>query len=238
VGPDSAGQLRPRFEHVGEDADVLLVAGDLTKCGTPEEADLFADELSDVSVPIVVVLGNHDHHDEQPEAVAERLRRRGLRVLEGDEVVLDVAGHRLGVAGVKGFGGGFAGASGTAFGEVEMKAFIRHSEAVAERLRAALERLAGQGCASRVALMHYAPVPDTLAGEPREIYPFLGSEYLGEAVDLGGADLALHGHAHAGTEHGVTPGGVPVRNVALPVVRTAYRVYELGVPAGAAAGER
>jgi Icc-related predicted phosphoesterase len=129
------------------------------------------------------------------------------------------------VAGVKGFGGGFAGACGSDFGEREMKAFVTHTKDVAHRLEAALAGL--QDADARVALLHYAPVEATLQGERLEIYPFLGSYLLGEAVDRAGADLALHGHAHAGTEKGVTPGGVHVRNVAQAVIRAPYRVYRL-----------
>jgi Icc-related predicted phosphoesterase len=105
-----------------------------------------------------------------------------------------------------------------------MKAFMAHSRQLAEGLGRALKEL---DCDVRVALTHYAPVPDTLAGEPPEIYPFLGSYFLAEAADRGGAALAVHGHAHAGTEKGVTPGGVPVRNVAMPVIQRPYAVYQL-----------
>jgi Icc-related predicted phosphoesterase len=237
VGTDSPPEgLRAKLAQVNDDADVLLVAGDLTKCGTPEEAGRFLDEFTDVAVPIVAVLGNHDHHAGRPHDVSRRLADHGVTVLDGDEVVLSVGGFRLGVAGIKGFGGGFAGASATAFGEDEIKAFVHHSEDVARRLAEALARLAETHCDRRVALTHYAPSPDTLAGERLELFPFLGSQHLAEAVDEGGADLAIHGHAHMGTERGRTPGGVPVRNVAMPVIRAAYRVYELAVPMPVHAG--
>ena len=123
---------------------------------------------------------------------------------------------------MKGFGGGFAGASGAEFGEPEMKAFIRHTKERSEALGSALASLRTD---VRVALMHYAPIRETLQGEPPEIFPFLGSYLLAEAVDRSGADLVIHGHAHRGTEHGVTPGGVNVRNVAQTVIRQAYAVY-------------
>jgi Icc-related predicted phosphoesterase len=126
------------------------------------------------------------------------------------------------VAGTKGFGGGFAGACGSEFGEPEMKAFINHTRELAENLE---RSLAGLDADLRVALLHYSPVEGTLLGERLEIYPFLGSYLLAEAVDRAGADLVLHGHAHRGTEQGVTPGGVQVRNVAQPVIRHAYHVY-------------
>lgn len=228
VGSDSVGTWRPGLAALADDAEVLLLAGDLTKCGTVEEAELFVGELRDVTVPIVAVLGNHDHHADRPHEVTEVLRGRGITVLEGTSAVFEVGGRRLGVAGVKGFGGGFADTAGSAFGEHEMKAFVRHTQIVAGQLAAELERLAAAGCDHRIALMHYAPIGETVAGERREIYPFLGSQLLGEAIDAAGADLAIHGHAHSGIEHGTTPGGIPVRNVALPVIESAYRVYVLG----------
>jgi Icc-related predicted phosphoesterase len=157
------------------------------------------------------------------------LSERGVVVLEGCGVLLDAAGCQLGVAGVKGFGGGFTGKCGSAFGEREMKAFIEHTELVAAQLADALRTV--ENADVLVALTHYSPVPDTLRGEPQEIYPFLGSYQLAHAIDGArggaGADLAVHGHAHSGREQGYTPGGVQVRNVAQPVIRTPYAVYRL-----------
>src|SRR5687767_15381468 len=132
----------------------------------------------------------------------------------------------VGVAGAKGFGGGFPGACGTEFGEPEMKAFMRYSAEAAQRLEKALRSVAAADV--RVAVMHYAPVDSTLRGERLEIFPFLGSYLLAEAVDNAGADIAFHGHAHRGAERGATPGGVRVRNVAQPVIGHAYHVYTLG----------
>jgi Icc-related predicted phosphoesterase len=157
--------------------------------------------------------------------VTKVLEDAGITVLEGEGTVLDCGGRRLGIAGAKGFGGGFAGRCASAFGEPEMKAFVRTTTEVADRLSAALQSL---DCDVRVALTHYSPVPDTLAGEPPEIYPFLGSYLLGQAIDSAPTALAVHGHAHAGTERGTTPGGVRVRNVAHPVIKQAYNVYHLG----------
>jgi Icc-related predicted phosphoesterase len=186
---------------------------------------VLVDEVRDVGVPVVAVLGNHDHHAGTVPAVTRVLRDGGVTVLEGTSTVIEVDGCRLGVAGSKGFGGGFAGACGSDFGEAEMKAFVGHTKALSERLHDALAALDAD---YRVALLHYSPVPDTLAGERLEIYPFLGSYLLAEAIDKAGADLVLHGHAHGGTEKGVTAGGIHVRNVAQPVIRQAYAVYCLG----------
>ncbi|MGW5736667.1 MULTISPECIES: metallophosphoesterase family protein [Streptomyces] len=231
MGLDSHGVLRPAFETLDACADLLLLAGDLTRHGTPEEARVVAQEVTGLPVPVVAVLGNHDHHDDKPQEVTAVLRDAGVRVLEGEGTVVEVGAERVGVAGTKGFGGGFAGRCGSEFGEPLMKEFVRHTRRCAEGLRAALDGLAEAGCATRVALTHYSPVPDTLAGEPLEIFPFLGSYHLAEAIDDAGADLAVHGHAHAGTEHGITSGGVPVRNVAQPVIRKAFHVYHLGTGA-------
>ncbi|MGW7078096.1 metallophosphoesterase family protein [Streptomyces sp. NPDC054866] len=235
MGLDSHGVLRPAFETLPDCADLLLLAGDLTRHGTPEEARVVAQEVAGLPVPVIAVLGNHDHHDERPEEVTAILREAGVHVLEGQGTVVEVDGTRVGVAGTKGFGGGFIGRSGSEFGEPLMKEFIRYTRRRAEGLRASLLDLAEQDCEVRVALTHFAPVPDTLAGEPLEIYPFLGSYLLAEAIDEAGADLAVHGHAHAGTEHGMTSGGVPVRNVAQPVIRKAFNVYHLPGPAMAKA---
>jgi Icc-related predicted phosphoesterase len=224
-GLDSAGTLRPHLEGIADLADLYLLAGDLTRLGHPEEAAVLARELRDVPVPVVAVLGNHDYHSDQEKAVTEVLESAGVRVLEGDATVIDVDGSPVGIAGVKGFGSGFAGACGTDFGEPMMKAFVRHTHEAADRLCGALEELARAGVEHRVALMHYAPTETTLQGERLEIYPFLGSYLLGEAVDRGGADVAIHGHAHGGVEKGFTPGGIQVRNVAQPVIGRAYTVY-------------
>jgi Icc-related predicted phosphoesterase len=222
-GEESAGTLRPCLEHVDRDADVLLLAGDLTKSGDPAQAEVLAKELVGLPVPIVTVLGNHDYHSDRQDEVRAVLERAGVTVLEGEHVVLTLDGADVGVAGGKGFGGGFTGSSGTEFGEPQMKAFIRHSMSLAEDLERALGRL--EGVDMLVALTHYSPVRETLQGEPAEIFPFLGTYLLAEAIDRARADLALHGHAHHGAEKGLTPGGVNVRNVAMPVLRRPYAVY-------------
>ncbi len=221
-GADSAGTLRPHLEHLPERADVFLIAGDLTRCGEPEEAKVLAKELANLEIPTAAVLGNHDYHADRTDEIHRIMTDCGIHMLEGSNLVLDVDGHRLGVTGAKGFGGGFAGACGSDFGEPEMKAFIGHTKAISERVQTLLEE---DDADVRVALLHYAPVEETLRGERLEIYPFLGSYLLAEAIDHAGADLVLHGHAHNGCERGMTPGGVPVRNVAQPVIRYAYGVY-------------
>jgi Icc-related predicted phosphoesterase len=225
LAPDVRGRIRPHLTGIAEHADVLLLAGDLTQHGTVAEAEVVAAEFADLGVPVVAVLGNHDYHCDRQDEITDLLRASGVTVLEGSGVVLDLPGGRLGVAGGKGFGGGFPGRSGSEFGEPEMKAFVRHSRLLAHAIGAALR---GLDADFRVALTHYSPVADTLKWEPPEIYPFLGSYFLAEATDTAAASLHVHGHAHAGTECGTTPAGVPVRNVALPVLHRAYAVYVLG----------
>jgi Icc-related predicted phosphoesterase len=242
VGPDSAELVAEALAPVTQQADVLLLAGDLTRCGEPSEAKVLADALRPVPIPVVAVLGNHDHHADRVDEVVTILTEVGVTMLEGDAVTVDVptrggdaesAGEAteansvvsLGVAGTKGFGGGFSGASAAEFGETEMKTFARSAVALAARLERSLRVVSAAD--RRVALLHYAPIRDTLRGEHPELYPFLGSYLLGEAIDRAGADLVLHGHAHHGAERGRTPGGIPVRNVAQPVLRSAYRVFDL-----------
>ncbi|WP_170990896.1 metallophosphoesterase family protein [Herbidospora galbida] len=223
LDPAQRGTYRARLDGIEERADVLLVGGDLTRHGTLDEGKIVAEEFRGLPVPVVFVLGNHDYHSDVEEEIIAVLREAGGIVL--DDTAETLFDGRLGVVGGKGFGGGFAGKSASEFGEPETKAFVRHTREIADRWRIALK---GLDTEYRVVLSHYSPVKETLAGEPPEIYPFLGSYLLAEAVDAEGADLIVHGHAHAGTEKGMTPGGIRVRNVALPVLRRAYATYCLG----------
>lgn len=235
VGADSRGLVAPGLADVGDHADVLLIAGDLTRVGTIEEIDVFVDELAAVGIPKVAVLGNHDHHDGAADELADRCERGGIVVLEGRSIVINHEGGRLGVAGIKGFGGGFPGTSLSVFGEQEIKDFARCAASNADQLAEALTDLDADRI---IVLLHYSPVRDTLEGEPPEIYPFLGSGLLAEVVDRARVDLVIHGHAHRGTEIGTTPGGVPVRNVAQPVIRDCYRLFHLGSGHPSASGRR
>lgn len=225
AGEDSKGFLAPRLNGIDARADLLLIAGDLTRCGSPDEARVLASELCGVAVPIVAVLGNHDYHSGREDELTAIMRDAGVTVLDGSAIEMALGESSVGIAGTKGFGGGFPGAMGSDFGEPEMKAFMQASQRAADALEVALSSVSDARL--RIALTHYSPVADTLQGERLEIYPFLGSYFLSEAIDSVGAELALHGHAHRGTEHGVTPGGVPVRNVAQPVIGAPFRVYSL-----------
>jgi Icc-related predicted phosphoesterase len=232
-GADAAGSFRPHVQGLAEHADLLLLAGDLSRRGRLDEARLLARELEDAPVPIVSVLGNHDHESDLGDQFRRVLEDVGVRVLEGESTVVELAGGLVGVAGTIGFGGGFPGATCADFGEREMKAFVARARELADSLK---RRLIELDAGVRIALTHYGPVRDTLVGENPEIYPFLGTYLLAEAADEAGADLYVHGHAHHGVEKGRTAGGIPVRNVAQPVIRRAYNVYRLSGPDHRAAG--
>lgn len=225
VGVDGQEHVRGALSGVDEQADALLLAGDLTRCGDPDEARALAEVLEPLALPIIAVLGNHDHHAGSVDELVRTLADAGVRVVEGTALTLQVDGITVGIAGTKGFGGGFAGATITEFGEPLIKEFARCAQAMASRLERALRTL--RGADHRVALLHYAPISATLQGENPQLYPLLGSHLLGEAIDKAGADLVLHGHAHFGTEHGHTPTGIKVRNVAQPVLGRAYALFDL-----------
>jgi Icc-related predicted phosphoesterase len=228
-GADSEGRLRPHLDAAAGEVDVLLLAGDLTHRGRPEEAEVLGRELEGVPFPVVAVLGNHDYHQGEEAAIAEILGRQGIQVLEGTAITLSIGGSQLGVAGAKGFGGGFAGACVTEFGEPEVKAFAVEARRSAHALELALAALDAD---QRIALVHYSPVEGTLLGEHPGLWPFLGSYLLAEAIDRSGATLAIHGHAHAGSLEAVTPGGIPVRNVAQSAIGGPFAILEVQSAAG------
>jgi Icc-related predicted phosphoesterase len=212
-GRDAEKRMRAVFEEVARRVDVLLLGGDLTDFGLPEEAQILVRDLTDVvRVPVVAVLGNHDYEAGKEQELAAVLRDAGVRVLDGDAV--EVCG--VGIVGVKGFGGGFGRGTLEPWGEAGVKRFVH--EAVEEGLK--LERaLARLHTPRRVALLHYAPVRDTVLGEPEEIFPFLGCGRLEEPLNRYGVNAIFHGHAHGGRPQGQTAAGIPVYNVAVPVLR-------------------
>ena len=230
----SHDRLAQHFDGLSDRADFFLLAGDLTQTGHPEEMQVLADDLRKCPVPVIAVLGNHDYHADQVDVVTKILEEAGVTVLEKNSIILNVGGHTVGIAGAKGFGGGFVGACGGDFGEPEMKAFMRHSKKEARDLEQVIKDLQVD---YKVVLLHYSPTAQTLLGEKKEIYPFLGCYYLAEAVDYGQADIVFHGHAHAGFEKGETPGKVPVRNVAQPVIRHAFNIYTLDKKASESVSE-
>lgn len=223
-GAHDTTRIREQFANVHHEADVLLLAGDLTNHGTPEEMRVLAAQLADIPIPVVAIFGNHDVHAECEAEAREILEGAGVIVLEQEVARLDINGVSLGVAGAKGFCGGFRGGCASTFGEREMRMFLAPTIEAADFFESALRALDTD---LRIALMHFAPIPDTLLGERWELFPFLGAHQLGTAIDAAGCDLALHGHAHRGTEKGQTGMGIPVRNVAQAVIKEPYRVIAL-----------
>lgn len=215
----SEGMVRRLLDGVEDEADVLLLAGDLTNLGLVEEMDQLLGELTAYHLPKLAVVGNHDHESDNVETLTAMMKDAGLVVLDGDV-------HELGgveFVGMKGAWGGFGVHRLQPFGERLLKDYIMASVHEAARLEDALQRLHGD---RRVALLHYAPVAATLQGECPEIYPFLGFSLLADALDRHGVDIVVHGHAHHGSPDGMTPGGIPVRNVSRYVLsRTLQRTY-------------
>jgi Icc-related predicted phosphoesterase len=211
VTKDSAGTLRSFFAQAAEAADALLLCGDLTDYGTAEEAQVLADELGAVSIPVVAVLGNHDHQSGTPEKVVAALTRAGVRVLDGEACEIE----GVGIAGVKGFAGGFGRGSLGAWGEPAIKLFVQEALNEAMKLESALAKLR---MPRRIALLHYSPIVGTVEGEPVDIFPFLGSSRLEEPLLRYPVDAVFHGHAHRGTLEARTINGVPVYNVAKPLL--------------------
>ncbi len=221
------GRLRYEFEPVNEQADVLILAGDLTLYGKLDEARILVDELRGVRIPMIGVLGNHDYEMNQEDAITATLRDAGVAMLDGDAITLAVKGRTVGFVGVKGFCGGFGQRLVAPFGEYPLKAFVRVGQTEAEKLDAGLRKLRDDDSVDHlVAVVHYAPIRETVVGESPELFPFLGNSSLCDPIDRYEADVCFHGHAHYGTPFGHTPRGIPVYNVARPLVRT-YVVHSL-----------
>lgn len=212
-GKASRGMLQPLFAALTRlDADILILCGDLTDYGLPEEAAELARELvSGVKIPMVGVLGNHDFESGASVEISQVLSEAGVRLLDGETVEV----HGIGFAGVKGFAGGFGRGALGPWGEEAIKRFVQEAVAEALKLESALARLR---TLTRVAILHYAPIADTVAGEPREIYPWLGCSRLEEPLSRYEVTAVFHGHAHHGTAEGKTLNGTPVYNVSLPLL--------------------
>lgn len=221
----SAGRLETLLGSVHENADVLVLCGDLTDHGTVEEAQVLARELTHIKIPVVAVLGNHDHEAGTPEKVTETLAAADVQMLDGDAVEF----HGVGFAGVKGFLGGFGRSTLGFWGEHAVKSFVQAAIDEALHLETALAHLKTD---KRVVLMHYAPIEATCLGERREIFPYLGCSRLEEPMLRIPVDVVFHGHAHKGTMSGQTTSGIPVFNVAMPLLVGSgsplpYLLYEL-----------
>ena len=215
VHEDSASELRSFFKQAADEADALLLCGDLTDYGTAAEAKVLADELAMLAIPVVAVLGNHDYESGTPEVVVSALTHAGARVLDGG--VCEIEG--VGIAGVKGFAGGFGRGSLGAWGEPVINAFVQEALNEAMKLESALAKLR---TTHRIAMLHYSPVVGTVLGEPPEIYAFPGSSRLEDPLKRYPVDAVFHGHAHRGTLQAHTVTGVPVYNVARPLLQRSY----------------
>ncbi|MBA3347764.1 MAG: metallophosphoesterase [Actinobacteria bacterium] len=212
------------FATVAEQADLVLIAGDLTTHGEPEEAAVLADACRDLPIPVFAVLGNHDYHANRCEELKHVLAGGGITVLDRSYAIAEVNGREIGIAGAKGFVGGFPGAELPDFGEPLLRQVYRETSDEVAGLESALEAISG--CHRQLVLLHYAPIPETLAGEPETIWAFLGSSRLAAPIGAHRPDLVLHGHAHRGTFAGAL-GPVPIRNVAVHVTGKDFELFEL-----------
>ena len=230
-GKSSQGACQTLLSQAAELADILVLCGDLTDYGLPEEAHILAKELSAVKLPIVAVLGNHDYESDKQDEVRQILADAGVTLLDGDACEIE----GVGFAGVKGFAGGFGRGVLGAWGEPVIKAFVHEAINEALKLETALARLHSP---HRIAILHYAPIRETVEGEPVEIFAFLGSSRLEEPLSRYPVKAVFHGHAHRGQPEDKTAQGVPVFNVSLSLLRHTFpehppfRVFEIEVEDG------
>jgi Icc-related predicted phosphoesterase len=225
---NSAGMIAPHFARINEEADILVLCGDLTDYGTPEEAHILVKELSGVRIPMVGVLGNHDFETNQAEEVTRIFAEAGITILDGD--TCEILG--IGFAGTKGYMGGFGRYTLGAWGEQGIKNIVNEALAEALKLESALARLRST---HQIVVLHYSPIVATVHGEPVEIYPFLGSSRLEEPLLRHPVSAVFHGHVHKGSLEGALLSGKPVFNVAMPLLRAnfpnnaPYRIMEFSV---------
>ena len=220
--------LQSVYREVSEKADVLLMCGDITDYGLPEEAERAVQEFRVCTIPIVAVLGNHDYESGREAEVRAVLQAAGVHMLDGDAI--EIAG--VGFAGAKGFCGGFGRRTLEPWGEKIVKSFVQEALDETLKLESALARLR---MPDRIVVLHYAPVQATVEGEPPEIFPFLGSSRLEDPINRHGCNAVFHGHAHRGAPEGKTAAGIPVFNVSLSLLkahypdRPPYRLFEVQV---------
>src|SRR5437016_3026664 len=223
--PERYAKLKDQLDRVRDEADVFVLAGDLTNYGQPSEMEPLLNVLVRLRLPTVAVLGNHDYESGKEEELKRMMVAEGIKVLDGSAYERD----GVGFAGTKGFVGGFGRGVLTAFGEREVKAFVQAAIDEAVKLERAMSQLRTN---KRIVVLHYSPIASTVMGEAPEIFPFLGTSRLAEVVDRHGADLVLHGHAHRGTLDGKTTAGIPVHNVAITLLQQqkppgVYRLFEV-----------
>jgi Icc-related predicted phosphoesterase len=219
-----AERVERAFAELRGEADVVLLAGDLTTSGEPEQAEVLAAACRQVDVPIFAVLGNHDHHAGRVAELEEVLAGAGVRLLDRECASCEVDGLELGIVGAKGFVGGFPGSALPDFGEPLLRRVYAETSAETDAIARGLQEIVH--CDIRIVLLHYAPVVDTLDGEPPGIYTYLGCDRLATPIAENGADLVVHGHAHAGSFEG-SIGEIPVYNVAVHVTGRNFWIFEL-----------
>jgi Icc-related predicted phosphoesterase len=217
-------RVRRAFSEVEPRADLVLLAGDLTTTGLPDEAQVLADACAGLSIPVFAVVGNHDCHAGRHEELVATLEAGGIQVLDGAAKTCTAGGIEVGIVGTKGFVGGFAGAMLPDFGEPILREVYAETTRDAEAIADGLIHIVH--CDVKIVLLHYAPVAATLEGEPEGIHVLLGSERLALPIAEHGADLVLHGHAHAGTFEGRI-GSIPVYNVAMHVMGRDFWIFDL-----------
>lgn len=206
------------FKEISKRADIFLICGDLTYTGDEAEAAVLSEELKHCNIPVVVVLGNHDHEKGRNKLIRQTLQNENVHVLEGEAIVIG----NIGIAGIKGFGGGFDNHMLSLFGEEAMKSFVKEAVNEALNLDRALKRLDQEHeGVKKIVLMHYSPIKSTIAGEPEQVFPFLGCSRLEEPLNRYNIAAVFHGHAHKGYHEGVTHNGVKVYNVAWPILQKA-----------------
>ena len=224
-------EVAAAFAQLEGNVDLVLLAGDLTTCGEPAEARVLAEACEPLSMPVVAVLGNHDWHAGRADEVNVVLEGAGIEMLERSSTIYEIRGHEVGIAGAKGFVGGFGAAHLPDFGEPLLRQVYRETSEDVEAIGASLREIAN--CPLRVTLLHYSPSAETLEGERTDIWAFLGTDRLAAPILEHQPDVVLHGHAHAGRLEGRI-GEVPVYNVSVPVIGRDFWILELSVPARAA----
>jgi len=222
--PERRAEIEASFAGLAGEADLVLLAGDLTTWGEPEEAEVLADACRGLQLPVVAVLGNHDWHANRSSEIIRVLEEAGVEVLERGWTICELDGTKVGIVGTKGFIGGFPDSALPDFGEPLLRQVYAETSAEVSALEEGLQAIADYPL--RVVLLHYAPTATTLAGEPMGIFAFLGSDRLARPVAEHVPDLVLHGHGHAGTFEGFI-GKVPVYNVSIPVMGRDFWVFEL-----------
>lgn len=216
--------IKPSFRSLNSKADILVLTGDLTSKGRISEAKILIEELSEVKIPIVAVLGNHDYHNKKNVQISELLLQNEIHILDGGCVTFKINNKTIGFTGTKGFCGGYGNRSIPDFGEQSLRLLVDEIDYEASKIERGLLNLEAD---YKIVVLHYSPTIETLKGEDPQIYFFLGGSKLAEPIDKLKPDLVFHGHTHYGIQHGFTEEGVPVRNVSMPMIKRPYSIVSL-----------